>query len=990
MKVNTMTISNSIFKTFVLSALMVAQVHFAYSQNSILPPAKTTFVDQNGKPLTSGKVEFYIPGTSTPKATYQDAAGTISNTNPVVLDAAGRGLILGNGSYRQVVKDRLNNVIWDQVTASSGGGSSSGTGDGNAVGSVQQYAGFVAPSNYAFTYGQEVSRTTYSALFSTITLTQSIDCTSGNATLTNIADTTQLNIGTAIEAACVPAGATIISKTANSVTLSANAIVTTTVSGVFFPWGNGNGLTTFNIPDLRGAYLPGRNNMGGANSSNLTSSFYTDPNSLGGRGGLQSKTILSSNLPSYTPTGTITNGTITFPSVQNSSLANGSQGGVVTGPAGGASNFTTLFNAQQASSTFVGVSSGGGIAVSATVGAGGSGYTAGTQLLTVTGGTCTTQPQFNVTISAGAITAPVLVTAGSCSVVPSNPAATSGGGGLGGTLNITYSAAPFSLIPPSKTVNYIIKVLPDVFPSATSVTSIQGMTGVIVCAGGAIVCAGNTITVNIPTSAVSSIGSMTGAIGCGDGIQCSSSTISVKSLANYWVYAKDFGVVCDGVTNDTTAAQNAITSAAGRPVIFPAGTCVITSTLSYSTSAATFFTQGLQIIGQGREKTIFDNRVASGYLFETETSADLRFQAGVRFEGFKITTTTSPASSGGIRMHKVAYAKVSNIQISGLTGNGIYIPLLSTPGDLDGSFEVLIDQVRMDNIAGWCIDTMPGGSNTEFSNFTLQNSTFQSCGTASGVSPPPSGALRWRGLTARIVNNGFTTNNNVALYVPTAGTASNLYVANNAFENTVSTTGPHVLIDTGFQLGYFQNNECLNNDSFVGKGCLKVSSGATTVANSNFGNWKVRATAGNNAYTAFDFSGAGLDLTTNSIGQIYWQDFDHAGQTRYAGLRTAGSYWARMDGKTGTVCTLQAGYNVASCVRNGVGDYTITFRTPFSNSLYSVAGMGQNVGVATGVISVLLSANMTSTTIRFGCFNTTTGAAMDCDVMSVQGQASLL
>ena len=164
----------SIFKTFVLSALMVAQVHFAYAQNAaILPPAKTTFVDQNGKPLTSGTVDFYIPNTSTRKTTWQDSAGTIANTNPVVLDAAGRAIVLGNGAYRQVVKDRLGNPQWDQVTSSAGaGGSGSVTvGDGNAVGTVLPFAGLVAPTNYAFPYGQEISRTTYATLLAALTIT---------------------------------------------------------------------------------------------------------------------------------------------------------------------------------------------------------------------------------------------------------------------------------------------------------------------------------------------------------------------------------------------------------------------------------------------------------------------------------------------------------------------------------------------------------------------------------------------------------------------------------------------------------------------------------------------------------------------------------------------------------------------------------------------------------------------------------------------------
>lgn len=455
---------HSIFKTFVLSVLMVAQVHFAYAQNAaILPPAKTTFVDQNGKPLTSGTVDFYIPGTTTRKTTWQDAAATIANTNPVVLDSAGRGLILGNGAYRQVVKDRNNNVVWDQVTNSAGaGGSSTSTvGDGNAVGVVLPWSGFVAPSNYAFAYGQELSRTTYSQLMSAITITQNITCVSGNATLTTISDTTQLNVGGAVEAACVPAGSTILSKTASTVTISANATVGTTTTATFFPWGNGNGITTFNVPDLRGVVLPGRNNMGGSSSANLTTSFYTDPNAIAGAGGSQSKTMLISNLPSYTPSGTVTAVTVTSTTsnVQVNTTSNSSNF------AGGATNYPVTNSAAVTSTgtgTFTGTSVNGGIAVSATVAAGGSGYSAGTQLLTVTGGTCTTQPQFNITGSAGAITAPVLVTAGQCSVAPSNPASTSGGGGTGGTLTIIYSAVPFSLIQPSKTINYIVKIASDV------------------------------------------------------------------------------------------------------------------------------------------------------------------------------------------------------------------------------------------------------------------------------------------------------------------------------------------------------------------------------------------------------------------------------------------------------------------------------------------------------------------------------------------------
>lgn len=86
---------------------------------ALLPNAKQFFVDANGAPLAGGTVAFYVPGTTVPKDTWQDAAGTILNTNPVILDSSGRAVIYGSGSYRQIVKDSLGNTIWDQNTASS-------------------------------------------------------------------------------------------------------------------------------------------------------------------------------------------------------------------------------------------------------------------------------------------------------------------------------------------------------------------------------------------------------------------------------------------------------------------------------------------------------------------------------------------------------------------------------------------------------------------------------------------------------------------------------------------------------------------------------------------------------------------------------------------------------------------------------------------------------------------------------------------------------
>lgn len=85
----------------------------------LLPNGKQSFFDNNGDPLAGGTVTFYIPGTTTEKDTWQDRDQSALNTNPVVLDAGGRAVIWGSGAYRQVVKDSLGNLIWDQIVATS-------------------------------------------------------------------------------------------------------------------------------------------------------------------------------------------------------------------------------------------------------------------------------------------------------------------------------------------------------------------------------------------------------------------------------------------------------------------------------------------------------------------------------------------------------------------------------------------------------------------------------------------------------------------------------------------------------------------------------------------------------------------------------------------------------------------------------------------------------------------------------------------------------
>lgn len=66
-----------------------------------------------GKPLAFGTVYTYAPGSTDFKPTYQDEAATIENANPVPLNAAGYASIYLVGSYRIVVADKDDTIIWE-------------------------------------------------------------------------------------------------------------------------------------------------------------------------------------------------------------------------------------------------------------------------------------------------------------------------------------------------------------------------------------------------------------------------------------------------------------------------------------------------------------------------------------------------------------------------------------------------------------------------------------------------------------------------------------------------------------------------------------------------------------------------------------------------------------------------------------------------------------------------------------------------------------
>jgi microcystin-dependent protein len=107
------------------------------------------------------------------------------------------------------------------------------------VGAVVDFAGATAPAGWLLCFGQLISTTTYSLLFTALSTT----------------------------------------------------------------YGSGSG--TFGIPDYRGRATFGQDNMGGSAANRITATVNFDGTILGNSGGGQSSTLGTSNLPPYTPTGSI-------------------------------------------------------------------------------------------------------------------------------------------------------------------------------------------------------------------------------------------------------------------------------------------------------------------------------------------------------------------------------------------------------------------------------------------------------------------------------------------------------------------------------------------------------------------------------------------------------------------------------------------------------------------------------------------------------------
>lgn len=96
---------------------------------SMLAGAGAQFFDNNGDPLSGGKVYTYAAGTTTPQATYTTSAGNVAHANPIVLDSAGRVpsggeiWLTDSVSYKFLITNSTGTTIgtYDNLTGNGNG-----------------------------------------------------------------------------------------------------------------------------------------------------------------------------------------------------------------------------------------------------------------------------------------------------------------------------------------------------------------------------------------------------------------------------------------------------------------------------------------------------------------------------------------------------------------------------------------------------------------------------------------------------------------------------------------------------------------------------------------------------------------------------------------------------------------------------------------------------------------------------------------------------
>lgn len=274
-------------------------------------------------------------------------------------------------------------------------------------------------------------------------------------------------------------------------------------------------------------------------------------------------------------------------------------------------------------------------------------------------------------------------------------------------------------------------------------------------------------------------------------------------------------------------------------------------------------------------------------LLDIDTTADLKFQQFVHLSDFEIRNTTSPTASVGIRLRRAFQVEMERIWIKGMTKNGVHITCPNPDaGDRDGGNMISMRHMRIENCLGWGIDCelrSANVGNNEVSFLDMNHVMVTGCGTVSAIHPPPSGGIRWKGQILIAKNSGSVVNENCGMFIEGgAGLANTATFEGFTFENNKKKG----CVITGLSRGRFTDVQFYNNDSNVATAGLELDGDNFVIRNITVNGAVVRATSGNNPYTAFYRHGTNADRYSCKIDRdtVVWDNFDYAGQARYSGF----------------------------------------------------------------------------------------------------------
>lgn len=173
------------------------------------------------------------------------------------------------------------------------------------IGMVLDYAGHTEPNGWAFPCGQAISRSTFSLLFAALTKTVT-GSTNSSTTLSSISEDVRNRgfVGAYIEGTGIPTGTTITAIAATTFTISQAA--TASAGGLTFrilPFGQGDASTTFNLPDVMGRVVAGRDDMSGTSQNRLTAQTAgVDGDKIGAAGGAETHQLTAAQLAAHSHT----------------------------------------------------------------------------------------------------------------------------------------------------------------------------------------------------------------------------------------------------------------------------------------------------------------------------------------------------------------------------------------------------------------------------------------------------------------------------------------------------------------------------------------------------------------------------------------------------------------------------------------------------------------------------------------------------------------